>query len=97
MDICPERMDAADAEAPRPPRIDATMLSLETAVDICPEKVDTVEEFGKIETVEDAEASRLPWIEMAVGFWSWMRVETEVEHSKKKKKQKQEAAGECEC
>ena len=45
MDNCPERMDAADAEAPRPPRIEtavefwsgmgvktaATMLSLETA------------------------------------------------------------------
>ena len=45
VDNCPERMDAADAEAPRPPRIEtavefwsgletveeATMLSLETA------------------------------------------------------------------
>ena len=56
MDNCPERMDAADAEAPRPPRIEtavefwsgmgvktaATMLSLETAVDTCPARVEAV-------------------------------------------------------
>ena len=52
-------MDAADTEAPRPPRI-------ETAVEFCPRmavesmktEVETaVEEFGEIETAVDAEAS----------------------------------------
>ena len=73
VDICPERMDAADAEAPRPPQIEravefwsglgvetveeATMLSLETAVDICPERV-------------DAEAQMPPRIETTVEFCS---------------------------
>ena len=38
VDICPEKMDAADAEAPRIETEveEATMLSFETAVDICP-------------------------------------------------------------
>ena len=53
VDICPERMDAADAEAPRPPRIETaagvatrmqtTVLSLETAVDNCPERMYAVD------------------------------------------------------
>ena len=46
VDICPERMDAADAEVPRPPRI-------KTVVEFCPrmavESMET-EEFGKIGT-----------------------------------------------
>ena len=45
MDNCPERMDAVDAEAPRPLRIETAVefwsgLSLETAaVDSCPERM----------------------------------------------------------
>ena len=36
MDNCPERMDVADAEAPRPPQIEMgveTVLALEAVVD----------------------------------------------------------------
>ena len=34
MDICPQRMDAADAEAPRPPRIEtAVETGVEEAAD----------------------------------------------------------------
>ena len=79
VDNCPGRMDAADAEAPRPPRIEtavefwsgletveeATMLSLET-VDTCPERMDA------------ADAAVLRKF-----FW----------RTRKKNKQKQEAAG----
>ena len=49
VDICPERMDAADAEAPRPPRIETVVefcsgMGVETAarmqvVYTCPERM----------------------------------------------------------
>ena len=49
MDSCPERMDAADVEAPMPPRVETAVkfcprvakesMELETAVDICPERI----------------------------------------------------------
>ena len=47
VDNCPERMDAADAEAPRPPRIETAVEfcprmaveSMETEVDNCPERM----------------------------------------------------------
>ena len=69
VDTCPERMDAADAEAPRPPRIETavelcpgvaveSMEMVGEAVDICPERVDAA----------DAEAPRPPRIETAVEF-----------------------------
>ena len=44
------------------------LKSMEAAVDNCPERVDAVEEFGKIETVEVVEASMPPRIETAVGL-----------------------------
>ena len=40
--------------------------SMETAVDICPERMDAA----------DAEAPRPPRIETAVGFWSGVKVES---------------------
>ena len=49
VDNCPERMHAADAEAPRPPRIETAVefwsgMGVETAartkLDICPERVE---------------------------------------------------------
>ena len=56
-------------------------MSLETAVDICPKRmneadveapmpprIEAMEEFGKIETVVDAEASMPPRIETSVEF-----------------------------
>ena len=47
---CPERVDAADAEAPRPPRIETAVefwsgLGVET-VDICPERMHAAEAAG---------------------------------------------------
>ena len=46
VDNCPERMDAADAEGPRPPRIETALefcSGIETAarmqVDSCPERM----------------------------------------------------------
>ena len=68
VDNCPERMDAADAEALRPPRIETVVefcprmavesMELETAVDICPERMHAAA----------AEAPRRPRIETAVEF-----------------------------
>ena len=53
MDNCPERMHAADAEAPRPPRIETVVefcsgMGVETAarmqaVDTCPERMYAVD------------------------------------------------------
>ena len=58
VDTCPERMDAADAEAPRPPRIETAVefwsgveavrmqaTRMQAAVDICPERIETAVEF----------------------------------------------------
>ena len=58
VDTCPERMDAADAEAPRPPRIEMAMEfcprmaveSMETEVEVCPR---VVVESIEVETAVD--------------------------------------------
>ena len=41
VDNCPERMDTADAEAPRPPRIETVEAAarMQAVVDICPERM----------------------------------------------------------
>ena len=70
VDICLKRMDAAAAEAPRPPRI-------ETAVEFCPrvavESMETLEEATMLSCPERmdaavAEGPRPPRIETAVEF-----------------------------
>ena len=52
VDNCPERMDAADAEAPKPPRIETAVefcLGMGAArmgtADICPKRMAAVAEF----------------------------------------------------
>ena len=54
MDNCQERMDAVDAEAPRPPRIETAVvfwsgLGVESeVVDTCPERMEAVAALGAV-------------------------------------------------
>ena len=74
VDICPERMDAADTEAPRPPR-------METAVELCPGVA--VESMEMVEEAVDICPERMEYSDFALQTDSaeGMGVETELEEA----------------